>query len=651
MYNREYFLQPYYKGQMPSHKTMCYVSQSVQQIRNALRKRHNLDKVPVVSQGITSMQQSPGTSEDTYMSPKIETTSLAKSRKKGTSDNDSISADYDRKAFYAGKVNFQREADNSHVQITNYGSIRVDRPVASNVSKFEDVSLAKSNVFDTEYFDGIINEDMLEDNSLVVSHEPSDVAMYIRSEKKQERIDNKIVHEIPNQNMTSNAQDLSSEADLIGENNQKKFIHPSEHNEQSLKSNIFDDDYFPDKLTVESKLTSDDNIDHELTNTKEQVDSSSTHDSMPSNLFDEQYLDCSLQTDSVSNKSDDSVNTMNLEKKPDTPTATDTEETAFDVAMKIRMKKKNVDDHVITVAGGTESAHTQKWRGKLDSMGFRILKDQVFNIDYANEDNIVKLLKNAILYEDDKVIAINKPYGLSSHGGPKIHHSVGKLLDKFSQVLHVDDGLHLIHRLDKDTSGVMLLAKNKQVAWTLHGFFKRREVVKKYWLITKGLPSLEQGTIDIPMGESRVEGQYRMNLRPEYTDEMKGTQRYKPKGQTFEAITNYRVLSKNNMCALIECHPETGVKHQIRCHMAFGLNTPILGDHKYSHPSRLAPQRLYPDTLKALHIRQPTARYLAMHLHARSLVIPGFNDGKNLFVAAPLPRHFQQNLRWLKIRK
>ncbi|ELU05353.1 hypothetical protein CAPTEDRAFT_152236 [Capitella teleta] len=204
----------------------------------------------------------------------------------------------------------------------------------------------------------------------------------------------------------------------------------------------------------------------------------------------------------------------------------------------------------------------------------------------------------------------------------------------------------------------MLLPKNQEYYVRIREMFKKREVIKKYWMITKGIPNPPEGVIDIPMGEGQVGRYARMTLFPSYDESRKllfktgegrnaGKRSRKDK---WDAVTYYRVLDSNNSTALVECQPETGIKHQIRCHMAFALNCAILGDHKYSHFSKMAPQKLYPEILQKLGIRQSKVRHLPMHLHARAIVLPNFKDGRNLFISARLPQHFSQNMKWLKLK-
>ncbi|KAK6184458.1 hypothetical protein SNE40_006926 [Patella caerulea] len=188
------------------------------------------------------------------------------------------------------------------------------------------------------------------------------------------------------------------------------------------------------------------------------------------------------------------------------------------------------------------------------------------------------------------------------------------------------------------------------MASELKGYFIRREVIKKYWAITKGVPQLPEGIINIPMAEVDMgKGIHRMALKPEYQQQFYSIMKKRNINESVEAVTQYKILQQNGTAALIECQPSTGVKHQIRVHLGFGLNTPILGDHKYSHFSKLVPQKLHGDMLQKLGIRQSKVRHVPMHLHAKSLVIPEFENGRNLIVSAKLPQHFVTNMHRLKL--
>nr|KAG5686875.1 hypothetical protein BaRGS_015553 [Batillaria attramentaria] len=120
--------------------------------------------------------------------------------------------------------------------------------------------------------------------------------------------------------------------------------------------------------------------------------------------------------------------------------------------------------------------------------------------------------------------------------------------------------------------------------------------------------------------------------------------------RSMEAITEYEVLAQQDSMALVELRPLSGVQHQIRAHLAQALNAPILGDHKYSHMDKLAPQRLFPEALQKLGIRQAQVRYLPMHLHAKSLVLPEWRGRNNVFINAVIPKFFLRSLKTLKIK-
>ena len=136
-------------------------------------------------------------------------------------------------------------------------------------------------------------------------------------------------------------------------------------------------------------------------------------------------------------------------------------QSAYDVAMKIRLEQKGKLKSAQTVQH-ILPPNLAKWTGAVDSKGFRKLKDQVLDIQNLQEEVVIKILKNSIIYENDDIVALDKPYGLPSHGGPGVHHSVGKLCGKLGQILDKKlevGSLKLVHRLDKETTGMTQSAK------------------------------------------------------------------------------------------------------------------------------------------------------------------------------------------------
>ncbi|XP_076333128.1 uncharacterized protein LOC143237586 [Tachypleus tridentatus] len=278
-------------------------------------------------------------------------------------------------------------------------------------------------------------------------------------------------------------------------------------------------------------------------------------------------------------------------------------------------------------------------------------KDKIPNWKEMPRDTVLHILKKNILYNDNDIVAIDKPYGIICHGNediPVLSSYLSQLashLDKSSS----DSKLYIIHRLDKKTTGVLLLARTQQMADHLKKLFHDHKITKVYWALTKGIPSIMEGVIDIPITEGLVENKRRMVLSPHLQDEYRSFTPLSKKAH--QAVTHYKVLSTHGNAALIELKPQTGVKHQLRAHLGFGLRCPILGDHKYSHLRKLAPQQLPGDMLDLLNVRQSKVRDIPMHLHARTLIIPEILNGQNLFIHAKIPYHFQKSMQYLRIKK
>ena len=281
---------------------------------------------------------------------------------------------------------------------------------------------------------------------------------------------------------------------------------------------------------------------------------------------------------------------------------------------------------------------------KVDQKGFRILSGQVPDFTNAPAQDIVGVLKNNIVYDDNDIVAINKPYGLSSRRGPGSRVSIDQLVGD----LMPETRLHLVSGIGKETTGVLLLAKTPEMAEKLRDALKKEDTVKRYLVVTKNVPKLIKGEINIPIGDGMIDGKVRKKLKPYGDSDMGISSRLSKNAE--EAVTRYEVLARQDSWALIECWPLTNVKHQIRAHLALGLNCPILGDHKYSHFHKIAPMKLHGDMLEKLKVRQSKVRDIAMHIHGTAVIIPGFLDGQNLIVTAPLPPHFIKNMKSLNLK-
>ena len=174
-----------------------------------------------------------------------------------------------------------------------------------------------------------------------------------------------------------------------------------------------------------------------------------------------------------------------------------------------------------------------------------------------------------ILYEDDDVIVVNKPSGLLTHakGGLSDEPTVAEIIRPKTSFATDTDRPGIVHRLDRDTSGLLIIAKNPESAAHLQRQFAERTAKKTYVAITDGKPKLNAAKIDLPIGRN---------------PSAPSTFRIDPNGKP--AQTTYHVLTENDTRSLVELKPTTGRTHQLRVHLAH-LNAPILGDRVYGKSS------------------------------------------------------------------
>ena len=173
-----------------------------------------------------------------------------------------------------------------------------------------------------------------------------------------------------------------------------------------------------------------------------------------------------------------------------------------------------------------------------------------------------KILHDYLIYSDEEFIAINKPAGLATQGGSKINFSINDALCYLNQNTY---DLRLVHRLDKETSGILLIAKNYLASIKLTKAFQEKKIQKTYLAITFGCPNKTSGEISGLIGKNK-NGAFELVQDDLINGKM--------------AITQYKLLKTIGKCSLIEFKPLTGRTHQIRFH-AQSLNCPIVGDSKY----------------------------------------------------------------------
>ena len=231
-----------------------------------------------------------------------------------------------------------------------------------------------------------------------------------------------------------------------------------------------------------------------------------------------------------------------------------------------------------------------------------------------------------VLYRDDALIVINKPAGLASQGGS----GTTKHVDGLAEALKfgLEERPRLVHRLDKDTSGLLVLARTRAAAAALTAAFRSRETRKIYWAVVAGVPHPKMGSIKYGLVKAGGhgdggEGEKMRCIHPAEVDKTAGAKR---------AHTNYAVLSAlGRRAAWVAMEPITGRTHQLRAHMA-EMGHPIIGDGKYGGSG----QENLGDGWGA-QLGGDISR--KMHLHARSLTLDHPETGKRLEFIAPLPDH------------
>jgi 23S rRNA pseudouridine955/2504/2580 synthase len=241
------------------------------------------------------------------------------------------------------------------------------------------------------------------------------------------------------------------------------------------------------------------------------------------------------------------------------------------------------------------------------------------------DPNTAKDLQHAVLYRDDDLIVLNKPHGLPVQGGPGITHHLDALLD----ALRFGAGRpRLVHRLDRDTSGVLVLARTPGTAAKLAAAFRGRDMDKTYWAVVAGRPVPVEGQIDLPL--KRIGGAQGGGERGERTAPAE-----RDDEDAARAITEYRTLDHAaRKLAWLELKPLTGRTHQLRVHCV-AIRAPILGDVKYARPDQ---NNAFAATVAGLSEK--------LHLHARSLVFPHPAGGR-MQVEAELPPHMRETFRTL----
>ena len=216
------------------------------------------------------------------------------------------------------------------------------------------------------------------------------------------------------------------------------------------------------------------------------------------------------------------------------------------------------------------------------------------------------LIENMILYEDEHVLVLDKPFGLAVQGGTGTKRHIDGMLAAMAG--RFGERPRLVHRLDRDTTGVLLVAKHRNAAAKLGRIFQTRSAAKTYWALVKGVPRPPQGKVEAAL--VKVAGPGGDRVRKALPGEQE---------QAMHATTHYAVIDRvASKAAWVSLKPVTGRQHQLRAHMAL-CGHPIVGDNKYGGD-----------------VAVPAALQNRLYLHARRIVFPHPRGG-TVDVTAPLP--------------
>ena len=223
------------------------------------------------------------------------------------------------------------------------------------------------------------------------------------------------------------------------------------------------------------------------------------------------------------------------------------------------------------------------------------------------------LVERNILYEDEYVLVLDKPFGIAVQGGTGTRRHLDGILagmaDRFG------DRPRLVHRLDRDTTGVLLVAKTRDAAAKLGRTFQTRSAAKTYWALVRGVPNPQLGRIEAALVKASGPDGDRVRKSREGEQDI-----------AMHATTHYSVIDRvGNRAAWVSLKPVTGRQHQLRAHMAL-IGHPIVGDNKYEGDKLMPAENMDK----------------ALHLHARRLVIPHPVTKAKIDVSAPLPEHMKR---------
>ncbi|VDD90324.1 unnamed protein product [Enterobius vermicularis] len=268
-----------------------------------------------------------------------------------------------------------------------------------------------------------------------------------------------------------------------------------------------------------------------------------------------------------------------------------------------------------------------------------------------SEQQLVEYISKAVIFNDDNFLAFNKPYSLPYASAAPNSLQIDRVLQELKHRFSVKTGyLRVLKPVDKQVSGVLTLTlfegwvnfifRDGSVYKSIAEKYKAGLVEQHYRAILSRVPRQEEAIINVPL----------VKTVREQNVQMKPIQFSGRKGDALFGNTHYKVISDNGFSAYVKCIVKDDFTHQIRAHLGWGLECPILGDKKYGGRKEYWLRKLHPKIMDLLNLSGNQHHRLPLYLHLHEVVIPyrGYGTG-SLFLKAPIPEFFSYTLKKLRL--
>ncbi|XGW17066.1 hypothetical protein V3C99_002020 [Haemonchus contortus] len=271
--------------------------------------------------------------------------------------------------------------------------------------------------------------------------------------------------------------------------------------------------------------------------------------------------------------------------------------------------------------------------------GLNKIRSEIIPVWRMTENELVELMIDRVLYKDDDIVALDKPYGMAYSGAPQNAPQLDRLLQKIkAEIVPKCERLYLVRPLDKFQSGIVLFATNASMQSTMKKNFEGGLVEQISRCIVRG--ELESSPLKITIPLIKTVKNRDMKLVPLVTN--------KAKGEIFYVHSECRTIKGNQYVSSVEVRTHREIPHQIRAHLALA-GCPLIGDSKYSNSSP-RPPRLSHHVLGSLNVTDSQSRKIPMYLHLREMNLPGASPTSDpIRISAPMPLYFKWMLRKLKL--